>query len=440
MKALRILYLTGGYGQEHIAGIVHREMALAIRSRGHDYQILVPLPSRMASTQEDPFDEGIPVHRIPLGRSLAMRLLNRVAQPVLRNPWFPALVSAITGFLLAHKPFDVLFVEGAYPMGAAVWFARRRVRVPYVVSVLGADFLSNRDVGYGHSLHVGPRALTRFALQGAAAVRAISAYAGNGALLRGCPPERLALVPNDITAGAFLRPDEGRGTFREGARRRVAERFGLGPGRLIVAVGRLLPIKGFDILLHALRRVADTSPDVQLLLVGPDRHGSQPGSYREFLETLAQRENLAERLFVSGAVPLEEIRDLLGAADVLAVPSLEEGGNRVILEAAAVGTPFVATRSAGNAEWARAWRCGIIIEPGSAEDLATGLNMVLGSPVEAEAMGHRGLRFAEKFRTQVVADRLLALFDHAVSGGPVPAQLRVPADLLHPDSGVDLPA
>jgi hypothetical protein len=55
-------------------------------------------------------------------------------------------------------------------------------------------------------------------------------------------------------------------------------------------------------------------------------------------------------------------------------------------------------------------------------------------------MGRRGLLFAEKFRTQAVADRLLALFDHAVRGGPVPADLRAPADLLHLADGLDVPA
>jgi glycosyltransferase involved in cell wall biosynthesis len=114
---------------------------------------------------------------------------------------------------------------------------------------------------------------------------------------------------------------------------------------------------------------------------------------------------------------------------VVAVPSLEEGGNKVLLEAAAVGTPFVATDTTGNSDWARGWSCGVVVPSGSPAALAAGLRSVLEDPGSAAAMGRHGIRFAEFFRTRAVAERILALCGHAVQGGDLPPDLREPAGL-----------
>jgi glycosyltransferase involved in cell wall biosynthesis len=139
-------------------------------------------------------------------------------------------------------------------------------------------------------------------------------------------------------------------------------------------------------------------------------------------------------------VPLPEVREYLAAADVLVVPSLEEGGNKVLVEAAAVGTPFVATRTAGNAEWSRAWHCGLIVDPQSPEALAAGLQSLLADPAFAASTGQRGLPFAEQFRTPVVAHRMLSLCSHAVRGGPLAPELREPEGLRRPAADVEVPA
>jgi glycosyltransferase involved in cell wall biosynthesis len=215
----------------------------------------------------------------------------------------------------------------------------------------------------------------------------------------------------------------------------VSARFGLGTERLVVTVGRLLPIKGFDVLVRALPAIA-AAFDVRLLHVGPNRTDSRIGDYQRHLETLGRERDVANRMIFAGAVPLEEVRDLLAAADVAVVPSLEEGGNKTLIEAAAVGTPFVATRTSGNAEWAKEWAAGLIVEPGSAEALSRAVVMLLGDTVRAEAMGANGVRFAAHFATDRVAERMLALCRCAATREPLPADLREPHDLLHPEHAV----
>jgi glycosyltransferase involved in cell wall biosynthesis len=171
---------------------------------------------------------------------------------------------------------------------------------------------------------------------------------------------------------------------------------------------------------------------VRLVLVGPNRRDSRLGDYRKHLEDLAARLGMSERVSFVGAVPLGDVRDFLAAADVVAIPSIEEGGNKVLLEAAAVGSPFVSTRTAGNAELARAWRCGLIVEPRSPAALAAALVEVIARPGEARAMGERGRAFAEEFRAARVAERIVGLCRCAAEGRPLSDALRLPDELIHP--------
>ncbi len=429
-RPLRILYLLGGYGEEHIGGAIHREMALEIRERGHDYQIVVPARSDEAARPSEA-REGVPVHRLVCSGSLVLDAINRTSIPVFRFPSLLTLVSRLSRFLRSQPRFDVLIAEGAYPLGAVAWLAARRRGLPCILSIVGGDFLANEEANYGFARYAVPRRLMRSSLGAAAIVRAISPLAGERAVALGCPRDRLALVPRNIAAGAFLPRGIDRAVFRQEARQRVARRFDVGARALVVAVGRLLPIKGFDVLVRALPPIA-AGTDARLLIVGPNRVDSRFGDYRRHLEALAREAGVADRLSFAGSVPLEEIRDILAGADVVAIPSLEEGGNKVLLEAAAVGTPFVATRTAGNAAWAREWNCGVVIEPSAAAELAGGITGLLEEPRRAAVLGENGLRFAEHFRTAPVAERILALCLVAAERKCLPPELKEPVELLHP--------
>jgi glycosyltransferase involved in cell wall biosynthesis len=430
-RSLRILYLLGGYGEEHIGGAIHREMALEIRGRGHDYQLLVPARSDEAQRAPEASDAGVPVHRLVSSGSWLLDAVNRASAPVFRFPSLLTLAWRLDRFLAAHPPFDVLVAEGAYPLGTAAWLAARRRRLPFILSIVGGDFLANEEANYGFARYAVPRRLMRSALAGAAVVRAISPLAGERAVALGCPRERLSLVPRNIAAGAFLPGGTGRSAFHREARQRLTGRLGAGTGALVVGVGRLLPIKGFDVLVRSLPGiVAET--DARLLLVGPNRVDSRFGDYRQYLEALAREAGVADRLSFAGSLPLAEIREILAAADLVAIPSLEEGGNKVLLEAAAVGTPFVSTRTAGNAEWARPWNCGVVVEPSSVEGLAAGITGLLADPARAAALGTNGLAFAEHFRTAPVAERILALCLIAAERACLPTELKEPFELLHP--------
>jgi glycosyltransferase involved in cell wall biosynthesis len=114
------------------------------------------------------------------------------------------------------------------------------------------------------------------------------------------------------------------------ASEQVMSRFGLQPKDYILAIGRLVPEKGFDQLVRAFRKAGDGR---KLVIVGGDIHGSTFSS-----ELLRQAD---EHVLFLGAQPRSVLRRLYEDADLFVLPSLHEGLPISALEAAACGTPML---------------------------------------------------------------------------------------------------
>jgi glycosyltransferase involved in cell wall biosynthesis len=141
------------------------------------------------------------------------------------------------------------------------------------------------------------------------------------------------------------------------------------PTPLIVAVGRLVPVKRFEILVDAAARLRARHPALELVIVGD-------GYRRDQLE--AQIHELAAERFVTlaGHTTDAELLDLYRRAWILASASAREGWGMTITEAAACGTPAVATRIAGHADAVDDGRSGLLAD--GPEELVAALDRVLG--------------------------------------------------------------
>ena len=82
-----------------------------------------------------------------------------------------------------------------------------------------------------------------------------------------------------------------------------------------------------------------------------------------------------------------DVPEVMAAADVLVVPSINEGMGRVVLEAGAVGTPVVASDVGGIPEVLRDSVTGVLVPPESPESIARVLVALAGSPERLERMG-----------------------------------------------------
>ena len=160
-------------------------------------------------------------------------------------------------------------------------------------------------------------------------------------------------------------------------------------GRQIVAgVGRLVHLKGFDLLIEAIAGMPSASRPC-LVLVGEGRD-------RSVLEGLVDRLGVRDSVLFTGlqANPWR----LLGRASVLALSSRTEAYPNVIGEAQALGVPVVAAAcSDGVREYLDGGRCGLLVEPESARGLADGLIEVLENPELASRLGRLGLERMREF-------------------------------------------
>jgi glycosyltransferase involved in cell wall biosynthesis len=170
---------------------------------------------------------------------------------------------------------------------------------------------------------------------------------------------------------------------------------------VIVGLGRLMPIKGFDLLVRALPIVVSQVPSACVLLVGE-------GAERAHLERIAASLGVAGCLRLTGQTT--DVAPYLAAADVVAVPSRNEGMGRVIVEAMALGRPVVATAVGGIPDVVTDGECGRLIEPEDVDALAAALIEFGRDPALRRKLGEAATQRSESFSTAVSRQKLLAVY------------------------------
>jgi glycosyltransferase involved in cell wall biosynthesis len=186
------------------------------------------------------------------------------------------------------------------------------------------------------------------------------------------------------------------------ARGEARARLGLdGDAIVIVGLGRLVPIKGFDLLVRALPIVVSQVPSARVLLVGE-------GAERTHLETIAASLGVAGRLRLTGET--NDPAPYLAAADVVTVPSRNEGMGRVIVEAMALGRPVVATAVGGIPDVVTDGECGRLVEPEDVDALAAALIELGRDPALRRKLGEAAAQRAEAFSTAVAREKLLTVY------------------------------
>ncbi|MGD0747702.1 MAG: glycosyltransferase family 4 protein [Acidimicrobiales bacterium] len=170
------------------------------------------------------------------------------------------------------------------------------------------------------------------------------------------------------------------------------------PTPLVVAVGRLVPVKRFHVLLRALAKVKAEQPELRAVLIGE-------GSERTALEALREDLGAAEWVSMPGRVDDEELLSWYRRAWVVASSSQREGWGMTLTEAAACGTPAVATAIAGHADAVLDGESGLLVEDPA--ELSVALGRVLGDEVLRSRLSKGALARARWFTWDVTARRTL---------------------------------
>lgn len=295
--------------------------------------------------------DGMTVHRVGgrhtfalRARGLVRRLLGHAAHDVVVEDinklplYLPTLTRLPFCAVVPHLFGGTAFAEASWPVASVVWLAERAV----------------------------PWAYRR------AAFHAISDSTRDDLVARGVPPERITVIYPGVDAGWYA-PDPA--TPR-------AER------PTFLYVGRLKRYKGVEIALRALAHARIDRPDLELEIAGK-------GEDRRRLEALAAALGVAPAVRFLGFVSDEEKRRRLRRAWAVVFTSPKEGWGISNVEAAACGTPALASDSPGLRESVRHGETGYLVPHGDAAALAARMLHLAGDPGLVTRLGEGARRFAE---------------------------------------------
>ena len=212
-----------------------------------------------------------------------------------------------------------------------------------------------------------------------------------------------------------LTPGVDRAMFAPGQRHAARAAIGLPPGPVLLFVGRLQPLKGAELAVETLaatRAGSAAGADAQLVIVGGPS-GPQGEATLARLRDLADDLAVAEAVRFADPLPHHLLSTYYRAADVCLVPSRSESFGLVALEAAACGTPVVASDVGGLRDNVVEGRTGFLVAGRSSDAFARRVIDILADPLLALRLGDAGSRRAERHSWRVSAAAALEVFDAA---------------------------
>lgn len=286
---------------------------------------------------------------------------------------------------LAEFRPDLVLGSWAYPDGWAAVELGQQAGLPVVVKVHGCDVLCG---GRGLQRHPERQHQTVEALRRADAVVAVSRDLAEHVIDLGVDAARVGVVHNGVDSDLF----------HPSPAAEARARLGLGPDEpIILFVGNLETVKGVDVLVEASAALARDGLPFRCCLIGH-------GPLKRTLERQIASHGLEGRVKLLGPRPHVELPDWYRSATVCVLPSRSEGVPNVLLEAAACGTPFVASRVGGIPEIAHLG-AGRLVPPGEPELLAKALASFLDGPSlpQARRVAPRGHKEAASELADVFA-------------------------------------
>lgn len=262
--------------------------------------------------------------------------------------------------LLVHHLFgETAFQEAPWPLAALTWLLERPVGWVY------------RKVP----------------------VEAVSRSTAEDLTDRGIPARQITVIPNGIDL-EFYRPDP------------AAPRY---PEPTLLYLGRLKRYKRVDLIIRALARLRDAGVRARLVIAGQ-------GDAAPELHRLRDDLDLGDLIDFPGFVSTELKREYFRRAWVHLLTSPKEGWGITNIEAAACGTPTIASDSPGLRDSVLDGVTGFLVPHGDLDALAARIEQLLADSALRERLGAQARAFAEDFSWEQAANRTEAHLRH-VGGG-----------------------
>jgi glycosyltransferase involved in cell wall biosynthesis len=308
--------------------------------------------------------------------------------------------------ILRHQatlPLDVLLACDAYWAGHVARLVGQVSRVPYVVCSHGSDIM--------HGSRFLTRPVTRqrlgWAIRDAAAVACISSYMRQRTEEVAQPQGIVRLVLNGW-------PDEW--SHRPASPRRVAAPY-------LLAMGRVVELKGFQTLVEAFARIRPRHPQVSLVIAGDGNYLPQLVDQAERLglhpaHHLPAAEDPRPTVCFPGFVHGDEKLSLLQHAALAVSPSIrQEPMSLVLYELLCCGVPVIGSRVGGTPDIVKPGINGELFAAGDAAELAGILGRLLENPASRDRLASQAGASVEPYRWGRIAQAYLDLFGDVVDGG-----------------------
>ena len=335
------------------------ELFSRLAARGHRVRLVC---SSFEGAPAVEMVDGIEVHRhgdrhsfALVGRRAVKRALREEPADILvddvnKLPLFTATLTDLPVYTLVPHLFGTTaFQEVSWPMAATVWLAERPIPWLYRRAWFHAISDSTRD----------------------------------DLVARGVPRERIAVVYPGVDSVRFTPSPSGQRTD---------------PPRFVY-VGRIKRYKGVELLLRALLEARRHRPDLALDLAGS-------GDDRPRLEALAATLGLGEAVRFLGFVDEATKLALLRGAVANVFPSPKEGWGITVMEAAACGTPSLASDSPGLRDSVRDGITGILVPHGDVAAMAAAMCRLADDPLLVATLGAAARRHAEQLTWESAADQV----------------------------------
>jgi glycosyltransferase involved in cell wall biosynthesis len=174
-------------------------------------------------------------------------------------------------------------------------------------------------------------------------------------------------------------------------------------------VGRLVPQKGFDLLIQAFQKIASQVPDLHCLIVGE-------GDDKDKLSAQIRAAGLEKRIYLVGYRDRQDVLSIVRSSDIFVMPSRYEGTPIALLEAAALARPILATCAGGIPELVTHEQHAFLVPPEDPAAFADGLARLARDPEYAGRLGQNAQqRVRESFSPQLQQEQTWAAYEKALS-------------------------
>lgn len=291
----------------------------------------------------------------------------------------------------------------AIPSGILGLYIKKKFKIPYVLSLLGAD-VPGFDIGDWRldAYHFLTASLSRSIWNNADSVVANSISLRE--LSKKFVPELdIKIITNGVDGSIF---------YPESLKNYSKEKVNL------VFASRLMWQKGIEHLIVACGILKKRGVvNYKLTVVGD-------GYLRDSMNSLIRKYDLKDNVDHIGWKKNDEIPAIFRKSDVFILPSTMEGMSTVVLEAMSCGLPIIATKVQGYGEILEDGVNGLAVKFGDDEMLADAIEKLIKSPGLIEQMSKESIRIAKKFSWENIASQYLEIYEKVAFGQEAKADLQ----------------